>query len=296
MSWMNVGDVQIARVLESNGPFQTIYEFFPDATAEALEPHLHWLHQGALCPETDKLILPIQSYVVRTPQSTVLVDSCVGNHKSVGWFPEWDQRTDDTWERNLQSVAVRPEEIDVVLCTHLHVDHSGWNTRLLNGRWVPTFPNARYVLSRRECDSAEQRWTKYKDPVWEQNVLPIIEAGQADLVNDDHEIDRLATHPGTARSEFWAGKAMRWSQATSSTARSSATFHTGISVTTPTRRRPQQRVRPFWNATATARPACLLRISRCLRSGTSNGRATGFTSTTSTENDLLLRCHSAIAP
>lgn len=190
MSWMNVGDVQIARVLESNGPFQTIYEFFPDATAEALEPHLHWLHQGALCPETDKLILPIQSYVVRTPQSTVLVDSCVGNHKSVGWFPEWDQRTDDTWERNLQSVAVRPEEIDVVLCTHLHVDHSGWNTRLLDGRWVPTFPNARYVLSRRECDSAEQRWTKYKDPVWEQNVLPIIEAGQADLVNDDHEIDR----------------------------------------------------------------------------------------------------------
>ncbi|MGE0485605.1 MAG: MBL fold metallo-hydrolase [Gammaproteobacteria bacterium] len=199
MSWMTIGDVGIARVLESNGPFMSIYDFFPDATPEALAPHRHWLDQGAVDPVTDKLLMPIQSYVVRTPRSTVLVDSCVGNHKSVGWFPDWDKMESHSWADNLAGLDLRPEDIDIVLCTHLHVDHSGWNTRLVDGRWVPNFPNARYVLSRRECENAERMWTKYQDPVWVENVEPIIAAGQAVLVDDDHEVDefvRLEPTPG----------------------------------------------------------------------------------------------------
>ncbi|MEX2480277.1 MAG: MBL fold metallo-hydrolase [Gammaproteobacteria bacterium] len=189
MTWMTIGAVGIARVLESNGPFMRIYDFFPDANPEALAPHRHWLDHSALDPATDMMIMPIQSYVVRTPRSTILVDSCVGNHKSVGWFPAWDQRSDDTWQRNLAALDLRPEDIDYVLCTHLHVDHSGWNTQLIDGRWVPTFPNARYVLSRRECAHAERMWTEHQDPVWRENVEPLLSAGQAVLVDDDHQLD-----------------------------------------------------------------------------------------------------------
>ena len=199
MDCMTIGDIAIARVLESNGPFMSIYDFLPDATPAALAPHRHWLDQGAIDPVTDMMLMPIQSYLVRTPRSTVLVDSCVGNHKSVAWFPAWHQTTHTTWQRNLAALDVRPEDIDYVLCTHLHVDHSGWNTQLIDGRWVPTFPNARYVLSRRECAHAEQMWDKHQDPVWVENVEPLLAAGQAVLVDDDHELDeyvRLEPTPG----------------------------------------------------------------------------------------------------
>jgi len=188
MNWMTIGDVGIGRVLESNGPFMSIYDFFPDATPEALAPHRDWLEQGAL-DANDFLVMPIQSYVVRTPQSTILVDACVGNHKSVKWFPAWDQQDGAAWERNLAALGLGVADIDIVLCTHLHVDHSGWNTRLVDGRWVPTFPNARYVLSQREVAQAETNWEKYQDPVWRENVEPVVAAGQAVLVADDHEVD-----------------------------------------------------------------------------------------------------------
>jgi len=186
MNCMTIGDIAIARVLESDGPFMSVYDFFPDATPEALAPHRQWLDQG-----TDMLLMPIQSYLVRTPRSTVLIDSCVGNHKSVAWFPAWHQTTHTTWQRNLSALDVRPEAVDYVLCTHLHVDHSGWNTQLVDGRWVPTFPNARYVLSRRECAHAELMWQKHQDPVWVENVEPLLVAGQAVLVDDDHELDEF---------------------------------------------------------------------------------------------------------
>ena len=189
MQWMRVGDIEIARVLESNGPFMSIYDFFPDATPEALAPHRAWLEPAALCPVTDMLIMPIQSYVVRTARSITLVDSCVGNHKSVSWFPAWDKKQDDVFMRGLAALGLVPEQIDYVLCTHLHVDHSGWNTQLVDGRWVPTFPNARYVLSRTECAGAEKMHREYGDPTYAENVLPLIEAGQAILVDDDHQLD-----------------------------------------------------------------------------------------------------------
>jgi glyoxylase-like metal-dependent hydrolase (beta-lactamase superfamily II) len=199
MDWTKVGNIEIGRVLESNGPFMRIYDFFPDATPENLAPHRDWLHRGALTLETDMLIMPIQSYIVRTPRSTVLVDSCVGNHKSVKWFPSWDHKDDDAYLRGFASLGIHPDEIDVVLCTHLHVDHCGWNTQLIDGRWVPTFKNARYVLSRIECENSERLARDYGDPTYAENVQPLLEAGQAVLVDDDHELDefvRLEPTPG----------------------------------------------------------------------------------------------------
>lgn len=189
MQWMKIGDIEIGRVLESNGPFMRIYDFFPDATPEALAPHRHWLEPAALTPGTEMLVMPIQSYVLRTPHSTVLVDSCVGNHKTVSWYPAWDQKNDDAFMRGLAGLGLSVADIDYVLCTHLHVDHSGWNTQLVDGRWVPTFPNARYVLSATECAGAEKMHREHGDPTYVENVLPLIEAGQAVLVADDHQLD-----------------------------------------------------------------------------------------------------------
>lgn len=196
MSWTRVGNLEIGRIVESVGPFMSIFDFFPDASNEALAPHRHWLEPDALEPGSDMLVMPIQSYVVRTPGAIVLIDSCVGNHKNVKWFPPWHQKTDTNYLEGLASLGLKPEEIDVVLCTHLHVDHSGWNTTLRNGRWQPTFPNARYILSRRECEHAEQLFIKHGDPTFAENVQPILEAGLADLVSDDFAInDHVCLEP-----------------------------------------------------------------------------------------------------
>ena len=106
---------------------------------------------GAIDAE-DVLILCFQSYIVKTPHHTILVDSCIGNDKPRPLRPKWNMKTDDTYMRALAAAGFSVDDIDYVMCTHLHVDHVGWNTRLENGRWVPTFPNARYVFGKTEFD------------------------------------------------------------------------------------------------------------------------------------------------
>ncbi len=133
-----LGDIEINRILEMEGPFLKASEMFESATPEALEPHRSWLVPNALCPETDRLILPVQSYLVRTTRHTILIDTCVGCGKSYEGIPGWHDRRDETWLHNLHSAGVRPEEIDYVFCTHFHVDHCGWNTSYVDGRWAPT--------------------------------------------------------------------------------------------------------------------------------------------------------------
>ena len=98
------------------------------------------------------LILCFQSYIVKTPHHTILVDSCIGNDKPRPLRPKWNMKTDNTYMRALATAGFAVDDIDFVMCTHLHVDHVGWNTRLENGRWVPTFPNARYVFGKSEFE------------------------------------------------------------------------------------------------------------------------------------------------
>src|SRR5690606_29070001 len=130
---------------------------------------------------------------------TILVDSCIGNDKPRPGRDKWHLKSDDTYMRTLAAAGLAVTDIDFVMCTHLHADHVGWNTRLENGRWVPTFPNARYVFSRTEFDHWTRQNTEAAVAPFGDSVLPVVEAGQADLVGGDHQIGdhvRLLPTPG----------------------------------------------------------------------------------------------------
>lgn len=180
-----LGEIRVDRIVDLDGPFMTAFEMFPDASREALAPHFDWLVPDALSMDEFRLNLPVQSYLVRTGRLTLLIDTCVGCRKSHKAFPGWGGRTDEVWLANLSAAGVAPEEIDAVMCTHLHVDHCGWNTRQVDGRWVPTFPNAKYLFAKPEYEAS----AAVNGVVFRENVLPVMDAGQAVLVELDHQID-----------------------------------------------------------------------------------------------------------
>ena len=187
-----LGDLEIHRAIESEVPIFDTFTFFPDATRDVVEANKDWLMPRYIDPKTIEIILCIQSYIIKTSHHTILVDTCVGNHKSRPARPSWHMQNAPFIEE-LANVGVHPEEVDFVLCTHLHVDHVGWNTKLVDGRWVPTFPNAKYIFSRNEYELWESRHENgVAVPVplvYEDSVLPIVEAGQAIIVEDTHQID-----------------------------------------------------------------------------------------------------------
>lgn len=186
-----IGDVRIDRVIESEGPDFSVSFLLPDATPENLAPHRHWMEPRFLEPDTQKLIMCVQTYVIRTESTIILVDTCVGNHKQRRFHSSWNERTGPRWMNELLGLGIRPEQVDYVMCTHLHSDHVGWNTKLVDGRWVPTFPNAKYVIARKEWEYWEERnkaGAKYSDGCINDSVLPVFESGQATLVESDFEI------------------------------------------------------------------------------------------------------------
>ncbi len=191
---LELGNLTIHRIVEQEGPFFDVLKFFPASTKELLEENRAWLQPRFLDP-TDQLMLCIQSYLVQTPHHNILVDTCVGNHKPRPTRPFWHMMKSDRFEKNLAATGLSVGDIDFVMCTHLHTDHVGWNTRLDNGRWVPTFPKARYVFADRELDY----WTKrQKDdatavPWVTDSVLPIVAANRADIVKSAHVFNDLVT-------------------------------------------------------------------------------------------------------
>jgi len=204
-----LGSIRIARVLEREQPEFGATDLLPDATPERLAPHRHWLEPTALDPTSGNLVLPVQSYVLRTRHHNILIDACLGEQKTDRFYAPWNRLSGSRFLGDLAALGLRPENIDFVLCTHLHSDHVGWNTRRQDGRWVPTFPNARYVMSRREVDHARRR--RAEDPTadgadsLEESVLPVIEAKQAELVAEDHALDdevRLEPLPGHTPGHF----------------------------------------------------------------------------------------------
>jgi glyoxylase-like metal-dependent hydrolase (beta-lactamase superfamily II) len=190
---IRLGEITIHRVVEQEEPIYAPLEFFPTLTPALLEENLPWLQPKFIDAATGKLVLCVQSYLVRTPHHTILIDACVGNHKPRPTRPHWDMLSSDRYEKNLAATGLGLGDIDYVMCTHLHVDHVGWNTRLENGRWVPTFPKARYVFADREL--AHWTATEKKDqascPWITDSVLPIVAAGRAELVKSDHTFDAL---------------------------------------------------------------------------------------------------------
>ena len=176
-----LGDIEIWRILESVDPFLEPQEFFPDMDEDGLA----LMRKEAplqLCPRTGMMLIPIQGFLIKTPRHNILVDACIGNDKTCDFHDIWHKRSDRRFLSSLAAAGVGPEDIDYVLCTHLHLDHVGWNTRLENGRWVPTFPNARYVMTSADLD----HFKSDPDDSYNESVLPVIEAQQADLVSSDH--------------------------------------------------------------------------------------------------------------
>ena len=199
-----LGDIRVDRIIEGEYPFTPITTFLPDLTQEVLDENRGWMQPAAL-DENDWLVLCIQSYVLRTPHHTILVDTCVGNDKPRPTRPVWNMKTDDSWMRALAAAGLTVGDIDFVMCTHLHVDHVGWNTRLENGVWVPTFPKAKYLFAQKEFD----HWATMneKAPVlpFQDSVLPIVAANRHEFVRSDHALDdhiRLLPTPGHTPDHF----------------------------------------------------------------------------------------------
>ena len=182
MSDLQIGDIRIDRIVEMVLPFETIENFFPAARQEQVEACRTLFEPWALCPKTGKVILVVQSYLVRTRQHTILIDTCVGCDKTIDFFRQWNKRQDRSWLDKLQQTGVAVADVDFVFCTHLHCDHVGWNTQLLDGRWVPTFPNAKYIISSEDLEQAQRSNTIG----YNENVLPVVEAAQAKIVESDY--------------------------------------------------------------------------------------------------------------
>jgi len=183
-----VGDIVITRIIESERPDFDAAQFFPEIAADQWAPYRQRLAGWALEPASNALIFPMQSFLLRTRHHTIVVDTCVGDHKQRA-RPTWNMTSSGEYLKRLAETGVRPEDVDYVMCTHMHPDHVGWNTRLENGRWVPTFPNARYVMSEKEWTywSAFHKGTPQNQIA--DSVIPIVESGHAQMVKNDFAID-----------------------------------------------------------------------------------------------------------
>lgn len=189
METIRIGDVTISAIVEHRKLSRRPWEFFVGCDAELARAHMSTLPDFLYDAASGRMVFAFQSFVVHTPRNIVMVDTCMGENK---FDTAWDTRP---WLDGLNRLGLTVADIDYVLCTHLHVDHTGWNTRLEKGRWVPTFPKARYLFERGEYaywqDAAASGIIApgERDGVWQLNCLPVADAGQAELVSGAHRID-----------------------------------------------------------------------------------------------------------
>jgi glyoxylase-like metal-dependent hydrolase (beta-lactamase superfamily II) len=170
MRTIEIGGVTITSIVERDGPWRSPQEMFPAYDPAIGQRHLKELDDFVFDVASGLMVITYQTFVVRTPKHIILVDTCTGEDK--GYPPPLDFPK-QPWLDGFHAAGLRFEDINYVFCTHLHIDHCGWNTLLRNGRWVPTFPNAKYVFHKREYADCE----------------PVVAAGQAILVDDDFELD-----------------------------------------------------------------------------------------------------------
>ncbi len=194
MANWTIGDVKITRIVEIEAalPLGGEGSMVVKATPEALQK-ISWLQPHFATPEGHAKVA-IQALLIETPTKRIIVDTCVGNEKT----------RDNVFFNNLQTPFLKHmadagwsrDSVDTVLCTHLHVDHVGWNTMLEDGKWVPTFPKARYLIASREWDHSQTDDDADNLRILADSVRPVFEAGLVDLIEDEHVIcTEVSTRP-----------------------------------------------------------------------------------------------------
>ncbi|WP_315837607.1 MBL fold metallo-hydrolase [Bradyrhizobium prioriisuperbiae] len=193
MQW-TVGRVKITKIVEVESIGGTRFILPQASTEEILK--MPWLVPD-FANEQGRLKMTIHSLIVETPEHRIMVDTGLGNDKQGRSVPAWNG-LNTPYLTQIAEAGYPADSIDLVLCTHLHVDHVGWNTRLVAGRWVPTFDNARYLFGRTEYD----HWAAHQDdpahpPVsFRDSVQPIVDTGRADLIGSDYRVcDELTLIP-----------------------------------------------------------------------------------------------------
>ena len=240
----DVGGAEVARIQEQIGPMFDPRTFFPDYDAAVLAQVRRRLGDAHVA-ESGRIVSSIHSWLIRIDGRNVLVDGCIGDHKDRHPYRRWHELESD-WSLRLAAVGVTPADIDYVMCTHLHVDHVGWNTRKEDGRWVPTFPNARYLFSREEIEhfraerdaAATDEFDAVSKKVWDDSVRPVLDAGLVDFVDGVHPVlaDRLVMEPSPghtpapARSCFATTRIVPVSPATWSITRCRSIARTGTAA------------------------------------------------------------------
>ena len=194
MNRWKIGDVTITRVVEMETMSKATF-VLKDGSPENIRT-VPWLRPHFANPD-GKVIMSVHAFVIESPGHRMVVDTCIGNDKRRA-FPGWNM-LQLPFLADLEKAGFARDSIDRVLCTHLHVDHVGWNTMLVGGKWVPTFPRARYLIGRKEWE----HWSKTSEPdtrdLLDDSVRPVFEAGLADLVESDARITeeiRLEPTPG----------------------------------------------------------------------------------------------------
>jgi len=183
-SW-RIGDVKVTKIVELEATGGTRF-ILPQATREAAL-QIPWLAPHFMDDE-GRLKMSIHALVIEAPGRRMIVDTCLGNDKQGRGVPGWNNLS-GPFLRDLAAAGFARESIDTVMCTHLHVDHVGWNTMLVDGKWVPTFPNARYLMGATEFEYwRDQRENEELISVFSDSVRPVFEAGLVDLVETDHRI------------------------------------------------------------------------------------------------------------
>lgn len=196
-----IGDTTITRIDEMRLTAALPSDLYPQWDSEELAPNRYWLTPRDMDATTGHLIQSVHSWLVRTKHHTILIDTGSGNDKERPRNRIF-HHLDNPYLERLAAAGVDPADVDHVLHTHLHVDHCGWNTRLVDGRWVPTFPNARHVFSRAEEDyyASPESHNEVNVPslgVYEDSVRPIVDAGQAERIANEggDYLDMFTFHP-----------------------------------------------------------------------------------------------------
>ncbi len=183
-----VGDVEIFSIPEVIALNDDIKVLLENAPPDLLLKY-PWL-QPHYATADGRMLINFQGFVVKAGGRNIVVDTCIGGDRQREYNVFCDLKSD--FMDDLEAIGVTPDNVDTVLCTHLHFDHVGWNAQKLNDRWVPTFPNARYLFGRVEYEHWMMlyRTKGYHHMLHvEECIMPIIEAGLVDLVEMQHRIN-----------------------------------------------------------------------------------------------------------